>query len=119
LIFQELVQQPYINQVVLSPHVYCPSTSGAPDGYAGAELEYRLDQSFGQKGTFGWNGHVFPIVIGEFSIKWVSPWFKQTFLLWVLSARLSSRLVSTPPSRGFEKAWLWEGGTSLFFNLSW
>eukprot|EP00884_Botryococcus_braunii_P019883 jgi/Botrbrau1/6579/Bobra.0189s0006.1 len=67
-----LVKQDYINQVVLSPHVYCPSTSGAPDGYAGTELDYRLDQSFGQKGAFGWNGHIFPIVIGEFSVNFRS-----------------------------------------------
>ena len=34
--FDKLVEKPYISQVVLSPHIYCPSSSKASDGFAGA-----------------------------------------------------------------------------------
>ena len=47
--FDKLVEKPYISQVVLSPHIYCPSSSKASDGFAGAELFERLDRSFGEK----------------------------------------------------------------------
>jgi hypothetical protein len=71
--FDKLVEKPYISQVVLSPHIYCPSSSKASDGYAGKELFERLDRSFGEKtagkGYCNPDGtcHRFAVVVGETS----------------------------------------------------
>ena len=71
--FDKVVEKPYISQVVLSPHIYCPSSSKASDGFAGAELYERLDRSFGEKtagkGYCNADGtcHRFAVVVGETS----------------------------------------------------
>ncbi|KAI8474575.1 MAG: hypothetical protein J3K34DRAFT_407464 [Monoraphidium minutum] len=69
--FRALLKKPYLDRVVISPHVYGPSVSGRRDGVAvGPVLWEALDTSFGylnQKG-FCHEGkcHTFPIAIGEF-----------------------------------------------------
>ncbi len=40
---------PYLNNVILSPHIYPPSVTNAPSNYSGAGLNYRLSRSFGSK----------------------------------------------------------------------
>jgi aryl-phospho-beta-D-glucosidase BglC (GH1 family) len=69
--FRELLNKPYLNQVVISPHVYPPSVTRQDKGFTGHELAHRLSTSFGALGqNFGYcdgmNSHVFPIAIGEF-----------------------------------------------------
>jgi aryl-phospho-beta-D-glucosidase BglC (GH1 family) len=71
--FEVVVTKPYIAQVVLAPHIYCPSSSKAADGYAGGDLYGRLDDSFGGKvsgkGYCNRDGvcHKFAVVLGETS----------------------------------------------------
>lgn len=69
--FKALMTKPYLNQVVISPHVYPPSVTGASSNYAGPGLWNRLSESFGyltQKGycTQSQPCKVFPVAIGEF-----------------------------------------------------
>jgi aryl-phospho-beta-D-glucosidase BglC (GH1 family) len=69
--FQALLQKPYANQVVISPHVYPPSVTGASSNYTGQGLWNRLTASFGyltQQGYCDGRGtcKVFPVAIGEF-----------------------------------------------------
>ena len=81
--FDKLVEKPYISQVVLSPHIYCPSSSKASDGFAGAELFERLDRSFGEKtagkGYCNPDGtcHKFAVVVGETSNNFYSGGAKE------------------------------------------
>jgi hypothetical protein len=74
--FDALAARPYLDKVVLGPHVYPPSVydteRNAPEGNAGPELFARLSQSFGylnKKGYCPSGGaapcHVFPIILGE------------------------------------------------------
>ncbi len=71
--FQALLQKPYLNQVVISPHVYPPSVTGSPATDRGAALFKRLSDSFGYLNDKGYcNGgkcKVFPIAVGEFGSK--------------------------------------------------
>ena len=53
-------------QVVLGPHVYGPSVTGASSGYSGTDLTDRLTKSFGSKTVTGYQGHRFAVIIGEF-----------------------------------------------------
>ncbi len=69
--FQALLQKPYVNQVVISPHVYPPSVTGASSNYSGPGLWNRLSASFGyltQQGYCNGTGacKVFPVALGEF-----------------------------------------------------
>lgn len=68
--FETLLAKPYLNQVVISPHVYPPSVTGASTDYEGTGLWNRLSTSFGyltkQGYCSGSNCKVFPVVIGEF-----------------------------------------------------
>jgi hypothetical protein len=68
--FKALLQKPYTNQVVISPHVYPPSVTNASTNYTGDGLWNRLSSSFGyltQQGYCdGTNCKVFPVAIGEF-----------------------------------------------------
>jgi len=68
--FKALMQKPYLNQVVISPHVYPPTITGATTDYTGTGLWNRLNESFGyltQKGYCLNNTcKVFPVAIGEF-----------------------------------------------------
>lgn len=75
--FKALLTKPYINQVVISPHVYPPSVTGASTNYAGPGLWNRLSNSFGyltQQGYCDGNGNckVFPVAIGEFGSRFGS-----------------------------------------------
>ena len=72
--FEALLKKPYLQSVLLGPHVYPPSVydteRNAPEGNQGPELFARLSQSFGylnKKGYCGKAGkcHVFPILLGE------------------------------------------------------
>ena len=40
---------PYLNNVILSPHIYPPSVTNAPSNWSGDGLNYRLSRSFGSK----------------------------------------------------------------------
>lgn len=70
--FKVLMRKPYLNHVVISPHVYGPSVSSRRDGVAvGPTLWEALDTSFGylnQRGYCDKRGkcHTFPVAIGEF-----------------------------------------------------
>lgn len=68
--FTQLATKPYINQVVLSPHIYPPSVTNAGTDYIGAGLYNRLSTSFGTLAKTGYCVsvvcHRFPIAVGEF-----------------------------------------------------
>ena len=57
-------------QVVLGPHVYGPSVTGATTNIQGSGLWNRMTNSFGSKslGGYCYNGvcHKFPVVLGEY-----------------------------------------------------
>jgi Cellulase (glycosyl hydrolase family 5) len=68
--FQTLLTKPYVNQVVISPHVYPPSVTNASANFSGTGLWNRLDQSFGYLTKTGYCNSqtckLFPVAIGEF-----------------------------------------------------
>jgi aryl-phospho-beta-D-glucosidase BglC (GH1 family) len=67
--FEALLEKPYLNQVVISPHVYPPSVTHAADNYTGEGLYKRLSDSFGyltQQGFGKETCKTFPIALGEF-----------------------------------------------------
>lgn len=68
--FTSLASKSYLNQVVLSPHIYPPTITNASSAYSGSGLYNRLSTSFGTLAKTGYlaNGvyHKFPIAIGEF-----------------------------------------------------
>ncbi len=69
--FQALASKSYLNQIVLSPHVYPPTVTNATADYYGTGLYKRLSNSFGNLAKTGYcitstNCHRFPIAIGEF-----------------------------------------------------
>ena len=67
--FDTLLTKPYVNQVVISPHVYPPSVTGATQDYTGSGLYNRLTTSFGyltQPGYCNGSCKTFPVAIGEF-----------------------------------------------------
>ena len=67
--FKAIFSKPYLNQIVISPHVYGPGVTSASTNYFGAGLWGRLSSSFGYLTTTGYtyNGVTkkFPIAIGE------------------------------------------------------
>ncbi len=67
--FDTLLTKPYVNQVVISPHVYPPSVTGANSDYTGSGLYARLNESFGYLTKTGYcktTCKKFPVAIGEF-----------------------------------------------------
>lgn len=74
--FKALFAKLYLNQVVISPHVYGPGVTSASTNYFGAELWSRLSGSFGyltQAGyTFNGVTKKFAIAIGETGSKFVN-----------------------------------------------
>lgn len=64
--FQVLLHKPYVDQVVISPHVYPPSVTNATQDYIGADLWNRMSSSFGYLTKQGYEGKVFPVAVGEF-----------------------------------------------------
>ena len=73
--FKGLANKPYLNQVVLSPHVYPPSVTNAGSNFSGSGLYNRLSTSFGTLAKTGYCVagvcHRFPIAIGEFGSNFV------------------------------------------------
>lgn len=72
--FTTLLSKPYLNQVVISPHVYPPSVTGASTNYSGSGLWNRMTESFGyltQQGfcTGSSPCKLFPVALGEFGSK--------------------------------------------------
>jgi aryl-phospho-beta-D-glucosidase BglC (GH1 family)/uncharacterized surface protein with fasciclin (FAS1) repeats len=71
--FNTILEKPYRDRVVLSPHVYPPSVTFNRNNATGDGLFYRLTTSFGSKTKDGYcNGNdckQFPIAIGEFGSK--------------------------------------------------
>ena len=67
--FKALFSKPYLNQVVISPHIYGPSVSLATDNFSGPGLWNHLSASFGYLTKTGYthNGVTkrFAVVIGE------------------------------------------------------
>lgn len=67
--FQQLMTKPYLNNVIISPHLYGSSVSLVSSGYSGVELYNKLSTSVGylnkQGYCMGTNCHVFPILVGE------------------------------------------------------
>lgn len=68
--FTSVLSKPYVNQVVVSPHVYPPTVTNASSDYFGSGLYNRLNNSFGYLNYTGYcvnsNCHRFPVAIGEF-----------------------------------------------------
>lgn len=69
--FQALLTKPYLNQVIISPHVYPPSVTHTSIDYSGTGLWNRLSTSFGyltQQGYCSGSNpcKIFPVAIGEF-----------------------------------------------------
>ena len=67
--FRGLFSKAYLNQVVISPHVYGPGVTYASTNYFGSGLWNRLSNSFGYLTTTGYTYSAvtkrFPIAIGE------------------------------------------------------
>ncbi|BDA41280.1 probable major extracellular endoglucanase at C-terminar half [Coccomyxa sp. Obi] len=71
--FTTLLTKPYLNNVVISPHYYPPSISTAKTGVSGNALWERMQNSFGYLTSGqGYQGHVFPVVIGETGSMYIS-----------------------------------------------
>lgn len=64
--FEELLQKPYLDQVVISPHIYPPSVTFTHQDFVGPGLWNRLSSSFGYLNQEGYHGKVFPVAVGEF-----------------------------------------------------
>lgn len=74
--FKALMKKPYLHQVVISPHVYPPSVTGATQNYCNMAIWNRLSKSFGYLTKQGYAvdsnpGKVFPVVIGEFGSRFI------------------------------------------------
>lgn len=72
--FDTLFTKPYLNQVVISPHVYPPSVTHANSDYSGSGLYTRLSESFGyltQSGYCNDSCKTFPVAIGEFGSRFI------------------------------------------------
>lgn len=75
--FNAVMTKPYLDRVIISPHMYGPSVSKATVAFKGIELEKRLNASFGYLADKGYckegggRCHKFPIVIGEFGSNFV------------------------------------------------
>lgn len=73
--FDALMTKPYLNQVVISPHVYPPSVTGATQNFSGSGLYNRLTNSFGyltQPGYCDGSCKTFPVAIGEFGSRFAA-----------------------------------------------
>ncbi|KAK9811812.1 hypothetical protein WJX72_010558 [[Myrmecia] bisecta] len=76
----QLVTKPYVNQIVITPHIYCPSVTEATKDlcYAGEALWYHLDLGAGYLSAEGYCAlgqgpcHKFPVLTGEFAVQFHS-----------------------------------------------
>ena len=50
--YTELVTAPYVNNAIISTHIYGPSVTHAATNFSGAGLNWRLSVSFGKKTLF-------------------------------------------------------------------
>jgi aryl-phospho-beta-D-glucosidase BglC (GH1 family) len=73
--FASLARKPYLSNVVISPHYYPPtiSTHREPEVTTGKGLQKRIMNSWGYLTTQGFNGHKFPVVIGETGSRFTDP----------------------------------------------
>jgi hypothetical protein len=56
--FDQLVTRPWVDRVVLGPHIYCPEVSGAADHYAGAQHSCAKSRDARTRlGAMGSSGH--------------------------------------------------------------
>jgi aryl-phospho-beta-D-glucosidase BglC (GH1 family) len=86
--FDALITKPYLNQVVISPHVYPPSVSGSRSNDEGATLYKRLNDSFGyliEPGYCVGSCKKFPVAIGEFGSRFTTEdvQFMEDFALYL------------------------------------
>lgn len=70
--FDALLSKPYVDQVVISPHVYPPSVTHAIGNYTGEGLYKRLSDSFGYLTQDGYANKTFPVAIGEFGSRFTA-----------------------------------------------
>jgi len=87
--FRALLGKPYLDRVIVSPHVYGPTISAAKK-YDEAYVWNRMTVSFGYLGTKGYCNkgkcHKFPILIGEFGSFFTDPrdlTFYRAFASWM------------------------------------
>ncbi|KAK9817182.1 hypothetical protein WJX72_010721 [[Myrmecia] bisecta] len=77
IFFNTVLAKPYLNQVIIAPHVYCPSVTKATSYYQGPTLWSRLTMSFGTLNKAGYCSgttcHVFAVIIGEFNVNFDDP----------------------------------------------
>lgn len=78
--FKAIETKTYHNRVGLGPHVYGPAVTNNTAASSGPALTTRLNLSFGMKNKSGYDGHVYPVLIGEFGSKFVDPLDKQTMV---------------------------------------
>lgn len=69
--FQQILSKPWLKQLVLAPHIYCPGVTSATVCYNGTDLYNGLDQSYGYLTVspgYCANGtcRVFPAILDEF-----------------------------------------------------
>jgi len=68
--FRQLLGAPYRKNLIVSPHVYCPSITFAKSQTSGSSMFARLNRSFGFYNRIGYaykgDKQVFPVVLGEF-----------------------------------------------------
>lgn len=67
--FETLLTKPYLNNVIIAPHIYGPSITRSNSRYAGSDLYSAVSSSVGYLNKAGYcsgsNCHVFPIVMTE------------------------------------------------------
>mmetsp|Transcript_13633 Transcript_13633/g.41196 ORF Transcript_13633/g.41196 Transcript_13633/m.41196 type:complete len:948 (-) Transcript_13633:1152-3995(-) len=72
--FSTLLTKPYLNKVVISPHVYPPTITNAASSFSGAPLNSRLSSAHGYLNKApgycsGGTCKTFPIAVGEFGTR--------------------------------------------------
>ncbi len=107
--FTSLAGKSYLNQVVLSPHIYPPTITGATTNYNGPGLYNRLSTSFGTLAKNGYcvsgtSCHRFPIAVGEFGSKFATAGdllFMQSFASYLNYANDAQDGLHNPISNWF------------------
>lgn len=89
--FDQLLKKPYLNNVVISPHLY-PSSITQIQGMTDADL----DHTFGYLAKEGYKEHRFPIIIGEIGSKFEEADLKEM-----------DQLANYLKSRGIESFFYW------------
>eukprot|EP00775_Hariotina_reticulata_P004256 gene4256-4507_t len=102
--FQKLITKPYYGTAaIISPHLYPPSITLST--FLGPALWQQSNEAFGYLQTTGYQGRVFPIVVGETGSLFATPddrqWLED-FAAFCMS-RGSARVYNPAPLDG----WLW------------